>query len=230
MWEYWTLNYPWLKTLSENMGFIKVFGTYLGIDVLFKNRMSKWMINGVKGWYNKTRTIINIDKRVQEIERGQKEMNGKLDYLIKQTNTNGGSTIKDDTVAMKESLKNIENKIDVNDALAWGLRDFDDDGYFIADVNGNIKTVSKSILTLLGCTKDDFINKRWLKFIITEEESSNVEYEWNKHFSSETAYSKNATFINNSGTHLHIKIKAKPVPHINNTGIVAWVGTFQKIS
>jgi PAS domain-containing protein len=209
-WEYLISNYSFFKWVSENVGWLKALGAFLGINALFRSKFSKWM----KDWFTKGRTIVNTHVEVREIKKDFEDfrkdqhavnnsVNDKLDYIIKE--------------------------LKATDALGWALKGYDADSYFAADSNGGIRIVSRSILHTIGCSIEDFIGFRWMSFIKNTVERQRIKSLWDEAFANLTYFEENVTFLNNNNAHVHIRVKCSPVFSEPDGMLQAWAGTFERI-
>lgn len=226
----WLLHLKWYEILFGSSGLL------VGI----KLSLSKKVKSGMRTAWNwgRSKMLMNLDvslsKHVTDFNEYKEEMRGEVaeiktmvTSLISETQTNGGSKIKDDLVLIKNTLKSINETVQVENKLSWALRDFSEDGSFLADVNGNITQVSKSVLTILGCPEQDFIKKRFLRFIVDEEQQNKFEYEWVRHFKEEMPFDKTVPMMNNSNERIYFRFSSRPV--INNGVIMAFVGSIKQV-
>jgi PAS domain-containing protein len=199
-------NYPWLKVVSENMGWVKGVAAFFGINILLRRR--------IKMWWDKTKIIAGthvevgvikqtLTEHIAEQHRVNNEMGDKLDFIIKEIRS--------------------------GEALNWALRNYDDDSYFACNPEGKIKIVSKSILKIIGCSREDFIAYGWFSFIKDPVERIRIRNLWDDAFENNTPFEESTTFTNNSGNHIHVIIKCSPVYSETDNCLQGWAGTFEKI-
>lgn len=206
-WEMLVLNYPWLKNVSENMGWVKGIGAFFGINILLRKK--------IRMWWDKTKIIAGTHVEVGVIKQTL------TDHIAEQHRVNA---------EVGDKLDLILKELKANDALDWALRGFDTDSYFAASINGEIKMVSKSILKLIGCSREDFLGNRWLSFINNSIERARINSIWHQCFDNETPFEEEISFLNNAGANIYVRLKAIPVMGPDNITIQAWAGTFERIA
>ena len=130
-----------------------------------------------------------IDTRVRDLEG--------------QFRVNGGGSIKDDLISIKERLGYIEN-------LASAQMEEDPSGVFIADSNGFNSYVNRTYCRMLGCVKEQLMGRGWESFI-SHSVGDKYDSLWKDAFLSNREVATDLYLQKSDETHLCVHLQIVPL-------------------
>ena len=135
----------------------------------------------------------------------------KLDEIKSEFRTNGGSTVKDDLMSLKDNLTHINTRLDSITIEQRINREIMDIANWESDSEGQIKYVSTALCDIIGCTQSELLDSSWVGFVDTADRKR-VFDEWMEsvkmasEFNTTFHYKKpNGTFQKVKAVAIHIK-------------------------
>lgn len=189
---------------------------FAGTTALFYKKIKEFFI----GMWKKGAFLLKIDKTSEEIKKEVADLKESNKEILAQIKVNGGSSLKDATNRIENSLKEISDKIDSNNVSIWAVTG---SMSFRMDEKGKVINVSQKLLNLLGVSEEDFLGEEWYK-LLTPKDSFRIKSDFIEYKNKGLNYEEDGTFVRKSDQkHIHARITLNTIRGANRN-ITNYVG------